>query len=210
MNFPRQFPDVNAAGLVKVTAVNPLVKFQAGRVTVRIVAHPAVEMHRRVQRLRTVADKMPHHAHDIDDIGLGIGDFLRRAAVFLKGFQVAEAGLQFFVIFRDGPRQEPAQLARVVGVPGRINRRKFIRVRRPFPRNVRDEIITHQRQRLRRQAIKLQITYSSARPAPPRRPPPRRDSGRSSWKAASKSPFALPRGPIRARSRPTARTSPIA
>ncbi len=114
-------------------------------------------MHRRVQRLRTVANKMSHHPHDIDDIRLRIGDFLRRAAVFLKRFQVAETGLQFFVIFRDGPRQEPAQFARVVGVLGRINRREFVRVRRPFPRDVRDQIVTHQRQRLRRQAVKLQI-----------------------------------------------------
>ena len=53
--------------------------------------------------------------------------------------------------------RNPTQLARMVGVPGRINRRKFLRVRRPLPGNVRDEIITHQRQRLRRQSIKFQI-----------------------------------------------------
>ena len=100
---------------------------------------------------------MSHHPHDIDDVGLRVGDFLRRAAVFLKRFQVAETGLQFFVIFRDGPRQEPAQFARVVGILGWINRREFVRMRRPFPRDDGDKIVTHQRQRLRRQAVQFQI-----------------------------------------------------
>ena len=96
---------------------------------------------------------MSHHPHDVNNIGLGIGDFVRRPAGFLKRFQVAETGLQFFVIFRDAPREEPAQLTGVVGIPVRINRREFFQVRRPFPRDGCDKIITQQRQRLRREPV---------------------------------------------------------
>src|SRR5208282_3687826 len=90
MNLVDQRPDLYSARLAKVAAVNPRVKSLAGRVTVRIVTDPAVEMHRRVQRLRTVPHKMSHHTHDINDVRLRVGDFLRRAAVFLEGLEITK------------------------------------------------------------------------------------------------------------------------
>ena len=109
---------------------------------VRIVANPAVVMHRRVQRLARVADKMPHHAHHINDVLLGIFNFRWRAAEFFQRRQRAEIGLQFFVILGDRPRQKTAQLARVVGVVIRVNRLKPLRMRRARLHDVRREIIT--------------------------------------------------------------------
>ena len=67
--------------------VNPTVKRIARRVPVRIRTNPAVEVIRRVQRLRDVADEMSHDAHDVDRVGPGIRDFLRRT-ILLEGFEV--------------------------------------------------------------------------------------------------------------------------
>ncbi len=100
---------------------------------------------------------MPHHSHGIHDVRFRVRNFLRRAAVFLEGLEITEARFQFCVIFRDGPRQKPVQLAGMVGIPGRVNGRKFFRMRRPRPRDVGGEIVTQERQRLRRQAVKFQI-----------------------------------------------------
>ncbi len=122
-----------------------------------VVRRPAVMIHRRVQRLAGVADEMAHHAHDIDDVLLGVGNFRRRAAGFFQRGQRAETGLQFFVILRDRPRQKTAQLARVVGILRRINRRKFFRMRRAGLHDVRHKIVAQRRQRRRRQAVKFQI-----------------------------------------------------
>ena len=78
-----------------------------------------------VERLRGVADEVTHHAHDVDDVLAGIGDFLRRAGqlVFL---QVGERGLQLALILRDGPWEEPDQRLRLVGILERIKGREVL------------------------------------------------------------------------------------
>ena len=78
----------------QIPAVNPGVKRQVGGVAVRILSHPAIVMFGRVQRLSGISDKMSHGAHEIGNILLRIGNFLRRAARF-KGAQTGEIGLQF-------------------------------------------------------------------------------------------------------------------
>ena len=128
---------------------------------VRIACHrigdPAVMMLGGVQRLARVADKMAHHAHHINNVSLGVGDFCGRAAGFFKRGERGKTRLQFFKIFRDGPRQKSAQLARVVGILRRINRCKTFRMCRPRLRDQRHEIIAQRRQCFRLHVVILQI-----------------------------------------------------
>ena len=53
----------------------------------RVGPDPAMVMDCRVERLPGVADEMAHHAHDINDVLLGVGDFIRRAAVSSKALR---------------------------------------------------------------------------------------------------------------------------
>ena len=113
----------------------------------------------RVQRLRGVAHEMAHRAHHIEDVRLRVGDFLRRAAAFLKGLQIRKTGLELPVILRDGPRQEPEQLARVLLVFRHVDRRTLLRVRLPKIDQFRRKLIAKHRQQLRLQAIDLQFLH---------------------------------------------------
>ena len=123
------------------------------RVARHRVRHPAVMMLRGVQRLARVADEMTHHAHDVDDVLLGVGNFCGRAAVIFKRGERAETGLQLLEIFIDGPRQKTGQLARVVGVFRRINRGETFGMFQPRLRDGGGELITKRRQRGGRQVI---------------------------------------------------------
>ena len=98
-------------------------------VAIWICADPAVMMFGGVQRLRHIADEMSHHAHDVDDVGLRIGDLFGRAAVILERFQIGKSRAKFTAVFRYRPRREADEFASVVGVLGRINRFKLFWVR---------------------------------------------------------------------------------
>ena len=89
--FGFQLLQFGAADLGEVPAVDPAMERRLGRKMMRVVAYPAVVMDRGVQRLRRIPDVMAHDTHHINDILLGIGDFLRRSAVLLKGLQVRKA-----------------------------------------------------------------------------------------------------------------------
>ena len=102
--------------LAQKTTVDPRVKQLAGRVTMRILARPAVEVFRGVQWLRRVAHEVAHHAHLIEHVLPRVADFFGRA-VLLIGLEIGEGGFQFRVGFRDRPGQEPRQLARSIGIP---------------------------------------------------------------------------------------------
>ena len=107
---------------------------------------------------------------------LGVFDFRRRAAVFFQRRERAEVGLQFLVIFRDGPRQKTAQLARVIRIlaPGQSPEIFPGCAARAFD-DVRHKIVAQRRQRGRRQAVKfevfqIQVMIRSARHGPARGP----------------------------------------
>src|ERR1041385_8291994 len=114
MQLALQFGKICSANLVEETAIDPGMDAPVSRVMVGIFSDPTVMMDRRVQWLGGIADVMAHHAHDVDDVRLGVGNFLRRATILLKSFQAGKSRFQLAVIFRDRPRQKTNQFASVI------------------------------------------------------------------------------------------------
>ena len=149
---------IGAAGLVEEAAVNPTMEPPAGGVIVRVVAHPAVVMDGGVQRLRGVADQMAHDAHHIDDVRLGVGDFLGRAGFFI-GLEIGKAGFQLANRLRDRPRQKPHQPAGVVLVVFRLGLGKLLRVRLADEGELGHEVVPENRQHLGLEAVVGQLFH---------------------------------------------------
>ena len=144
VNLALDFVETSGVQVNEITvhlAMNPGI----GAIMLRVLADPAVVVHGVMQRLRAIADVMAHHAHDVDDVLLGVGDFLGRAA-FFKGFQIREAGFEFVIIFHDGPGQIADQLARVVAVCLGVNGRKILGMRGAGEGELRGEIVAEMRQ----------------------------------------------------------------
>jgi len=149
--------EVGAAGFFEIAGVNPGVDAAAGGIAVGIVTHPAMVMAGRVQRLAGIACEVAHDAHDVDDVGLGVGDFLRRPAVFLEGLEIGKGGLELPVVLGEAPRQHADQLAGVVGVLAGIGRGEPLGAGLSRDRQVGHEIVAKHRQGLRLQPVKFQL-----------------------------------------------------
>src|SRR5260370_29497989 len=79
-----QFREIKTAGFLEISAVNPGMEGRVRRVMMWIVADPAVMVNGRVERLRGITDVMSHHAHDVEDVLLGVGDFTGRAVLLIS------------------------------------------------------------------------------------------------------------------------------
>ena len=105
-------------------------KSARGGIPLWIGALPAIGVAGGVERLCAIAHEVAHDAHDVDDIGLSVGNFFRRS-VFFESFQVGKTRTQFSIIFRDRPWQETNELTCMVLVFVGIDHGEAVGMRLP-------------------------------------------------------------------------------